>query len=218
MFNINEVKVIEIGDKIKSDEFKKLVYMWVRDYRASGDICCDAPLLYQYILQTDVSTLIATVNHQIIGFLSVASSNGVNTIKISYILPQFRNNGVATKLYENAITTLGAEEIEITFKRTKDRISYWKSLGFQSFKKRPGQGYSHKCICYLSLKDRRHSIMAMPLQIDVLNKFLKYQGKNLSGCEDFIQTSKSINAFTNLSLSQFGNINMRPKSKLRKLS
>jgi len=219
MFNINDVQIIEIGDKIESDEFKKLVRMWVKDYRASGDKCWSASEIYKYILKNcSDRTLVAVLEEKLIGFVTVTTRNGINSIEFAYVNSKFRSSGVATKLYLKAIKTLNAEQIELSFKRVKARVSYWKSLGFKSFKKRPGQGYSHRSICYLSLQDQCHSIMALPLQVEILNKFLKYQGANLSGWEDFIQTSKSINAFENLSLSQFGNVNMQPKSKLKKSS
>ena len=219
MFNINDVQIIKIGDKIVSDEFKKLVRMWVKDYRASGDKCWSASVIYKCILEkSSDATLVAVLEEKLIGFVTVITRNGINSIVFSYVNAQFRNSGVATKLYLQAIKTLNAEEIELSFKRVKARVPYWKSLGFKSFKKRPGEAYSLKSICYLSLKNRYHSINANPLQIDVLNHFLKYQGTNSSAWEDFIQTSKSINAFENLSLSQFGNVNMQPKSKLKKSS
>lgn len=219
MFNINDVQIIEIGDKITSDEFKKLVYMWVRDYRANGDKSCDPAALYDYLIQhPNVSISVAVLDERLIGFVSVLVCNNRTLIEFAYTLPKYRNMGIATKLYVNAIKELNANEIELSFKRVKDRVDYWKKLGFQSFRKRPDQGYSFKSICYLSQEDHSHDLTANPLDADILRNYLKYQDEYKPSWEKFMKSSESINAFENLPLSQFGNINMQPKSKLRKSS
>lgn len=213
--NINDVKINKIGDEITSDEFKNLVYMWVQNYRSNGDKCAPASRLHKHILKySKDSTIVATLDEELIGFVSVSVRDGVNLIEFAFTKQKYRGFGVATKLYEYAIKKLGADEIELSFGRIKGRISYWKALGFQSFKKRPDQGYSHKSICFLSQKDRCDNIMANPLQKDVLHQFLKFQDGYKPNWDEFIQSPERMNAFCDISISEFSNDNCPPNTKL----
>jgi N-acetylglutamate synthase-like GNAT family acetyltransferase len=214
-FDINEVKIELAENNITSPEFKKLVQLWVRDYRIQGDACADASQLYKSILkECSETTLIASYNGTLVGFVCVRKDEFSNVIELAYAVPSLRGKGIATKLYLAALKRFGADEIEVSFKRAKSKVEYWKSLGFKSFKKRYGQGYSMKAICYLSLKDRCHSMLAFPLEHNVILDYLRTQGGNVVvnySKPTFLQRP---NGFDEVALNSLSNLNHVPKKSL----
>ena len=180
-FSIKDVKIELAQSNIKTSEFKKLVQLWVRDYRIQGDVCADVNQIYNGILKNcSETTLVAYYNGALVGFVCVCKDEFSSVIELAYSVPSLRGKGVATKLYIAAIERFGADEIEVSFKRAKSKVEYWQSLGFKSFKKRYGQAYSMKAICYLSLKDPRHSGLAFPLERKEILECLRTQGGNIS--------------------------------------
>lgn len=212
--DINDVKIETANQNLKSSEFQKMVAMWVRDYRIAGDGCTDLADVYNAILnESPKTTLIATHEGVMIGFVTVSNKNHYNVITFSYTANRYRGVGVATKMYLEAIENLNADAIEVSFWRAKSKVEYWKSLGFKSFKKRPDQAYSKKSVCYLSQKDRCHSIMAFPLERHEISNFLRSQGRSVIDSLSSHVSQEQLNDFTNIAFTEFQNVNAAPKAK-----
>lgn len=214
-FSINDVKIETARNKIKTSEFKKLVQLWVRDYRIQGDVCADVNQIYRSILENfSETTLIAYYNGALVGFVCVCKGEVSRVIELAYSVPSLRGKGVATKLYIAAIERFGADEIEVNFKRAKSKVEYWQSLGFKSCKKRYGQAYSMKAICYLSLKEASHNVLAFPLERKEIQEYLRTQGGNASINAGKLVPFQQPNVLEECPTTYSSNLDTSPKNNL----
>jgi len=84
---------------------------------------------------------LAQVNGTTVGYLeTIQQSFGLNIYTVS-VLPEYRNFGIAKRMYQKAITELGANAIVLTYHRIKPMrmIDYWREVGFNHITLVPGQ-------------------------------------------------------------------------------
>ena len=60
-------------------------------------------------------------------------------IEVVYIRPEFRGLNLASAFYRWAIEEKNAQSIELSFRRVRDNIPYWRALGFTKFQLLPTQ-------------------------------------------------------------------------------
>jgi GNAT superfamily N-acetyltransferase len=73
-------------------------------------------------------------------------------IELVYIRPEFRGLNLSSAMYSWAITEKSATNIELSFRRVRDNIAYWRALGFTKFQLLPNQVGTLKALVILDTK------------------------------------------------------------------
>lgn len=84
---------------------------------------------------------LAQINGTTVGFLETFQQAQQLVIYTVSVLPEYRNFGVAKRIYQKAITELGANAIVLTYHRIRSMkmIDYWREVGFNHITLVPGQ-------------------------------------------------------------------------------
>jgi N-acetylglutamate synthase-like GNAT family acetyltransferase len=159
-----------------SDIIGRLYAAWARDYTAAGDQCVSPNRPVSDLFSPFNKLLLAYKDHEIVGLLVLKQKFDVWVIDLVYVRQKFCGQGVATKLYHLAVKDFGACEIELTYKRVLKRVGYWQARGFKSLKGKAGQSYSYKSLCVLSVHDHWHSIYAVPLELNAIERYRQTLG------------------------------------------
>lgn len=175
-FPIIEITLREADFNTDIDLLVRLYTAWARDYSAAGDYCLPPNRPASEIFSPFDKVFLAYKDHELAGFLILKEESDLWTIDLVYVKQKFRGQGVATKLYDLALKDFGACAIELTYKRVLKRVEYWKALGFKSLKGKVGHSYSYKSVCILSTNDHWHSICAVPLELNAIDRYRRSLG------------------------------------------
>jgi predicted GNAT family acetyltransferase len=97
----------------------------------------------KYITQPEQgrALYLAQVNGTTVGHLETYQQRQQLVIYTVSVLPEYRNFGVAKRMYQKAITELGANSISLTYHRIRSMkmIDYWREVGFNHITLVPGQ-------------------------------------------------------------------------------
>ena len=163
-FSMQDVVLREADVNTDYDKICTIEAMWARDYRAAGDTCNTGKAIVDKLFSDrNTKVYIVEVLGKTAGFMVLQKQAAAITIDIVYVLPKYRKLGLATQLYQTAISHFGAEQISLSYRRVIAKLPYWQSLGFQSVKGQVGQKYTLKSLCYLSIHSHVHSIISVPL-------------------------------------------------------
>lgn len=169
--NSYNVELANLQTDIKA--LTELHRYWQNDYVKKGGFATNSIRL-PYLLKTQKYTAIkATIGQEIIAFGLIRKDLEHTQIHVVYVKKQHRSNGVATALYKYALEELGANQIELTYKRVLNNLTLWQSLGFKSLNAKLNGGYSANGLCLVSTQSHIYSILAVPLQRDAIKKYMK---------------------------------------------
>ena len=92
--------------------------MWAQDYRAAGDTCNTGKAIVDKLFSgRHTKVYIVEVLGKTAGFMVLQKQAAAITIDIVYVLPKYRKRGLATQLYQTAISNFGAEQISLSYRR-----------------------------------------------------------------------------------------------------
>lgn len=175
-FPIIKITLREADFNTDSDILGRLYTAWARDYTAAGDRCRSPNRPVSEIFSLSDKIFLAYKDHELAGLLVLRQEYDVWMIDLVHVRHKFRGQGIATKLYDLAVRDFGACEIEITYKRVLKRVGYWQARGFKSLKGRVENSFSYKSLCVLSIEDHWHSISAIPLELNAIERYRRSLG------------------------------------------
>lgn len=171
-FPMQDVILREADVNTDYDTMCTIEAMWARDYRAAGDTCNTGKAIVDKLFSgRHTKVYIVEVLGKTASFMVLQKQAAAITIDIVYVLPKYRQRGLATQLYQTAISNFGAEQISLSYRRVIAKLPYWQSLGFQSVKGQVGQKYTLKSLCYLSIHSHVHSIVSVPLTKEAIQLY-----------------------------------------------
>jgi GNAT superfamily N-acetyltransferase len=90
---------------------------------------------------SDRTTYILHYEGKDAGFITLRFEGTDNPvlIEVVYIRPEFRGLNLASMFYLWAVNEKGAQDIELSFRRVRDNIAYWRAIGFTKFQIIPSQ-------------------------------------------------------------------------------
>lgn len=175
-FPIIKITLREADFNTDRDILGRLYTAWARDYAAAGDLCASPKTPIDKLFCSADRFFLAYKDNDFAGIFILRNEHHVWRIKVAYVINKYRGQGVAKKLYDLAVRDFGACEIELTYKRVLKRVEYWQALGFKSLKGKVGHGYSYKSVCVLSIEDHWHSISAISLELNNIERYRRSLG------------------------------------------
>lgn len=149
---------------------------WYEDYLKAGDFASSYGKIPQLTKAAQKKLLVLViVGRKIVGFAELKICEGTTVINVVYVVPSFRRTGIAEALYRYLLNECGATEIELTFRRVLDRISYWKSVGFASLQSLEAY-YRLTDLCRLSVVEPESRLFSVALNKEDIQSYRKQQG------------------------------------------
>lgn len=128
---------------------------FVAEYVAAGDTFrASSPRDNSHFVEepgADRTTYILHYEGKDAGFMTLRFEGTDNPvlIEVVYIRPEFRGLNLASAFYLWAIEDKGAQSIELSIRRVRDNIPYWRALGFTKFQLMPSQVGTLKALVIL---------------------------------------------------------------------
>lgn len=95
------------------DKIDKMYSMWAQDYRAAGDTCDTGKAIVDKLFSgRHTQVYIVEVLGKTAGFMVLQKEAAAITIDIVYVLPKYRKLGLATQLYQTAISNFGVSVVK----------------------------------------------------------------------------------------------------------
>ena len=129
---------------------------FLEDYRAAGDDFRESGKGDFFVeAGADRTSYIFMYEGRTAGFITLrheGDDTEETEIEVVYVCRQFRGLGLSSCVYRWAIVDKNATEISLTCRRIRDRIPYWRALGFTRFMTYQDQRGTEKSLFSLSTK------------------------------------------------------------------
>ncbi len=129
---LEELELREGVSTVGPDDYARVVEVWEASVRATHTFATEAdievirPLLWESLPSTAHVLCVRERTGQVAGFIGVEDT----TVEMLFVHPTWRGHGIGRRLLSHAVTTLGADKLDVN-EQNPQAIGFYLRMGFE---------------------------------------------------------------------------------------